>query len=324
MYMTIKLSCAPMEGLTTRVYRAVLMRHFPADVRFYSPFISPTSSEELNSYEMRDVQPEQNEGITLIPQILTNHADEFLFTADKLARLGYTEVDLNLGCPSGTVVSRGRGAGFLAHPEELDAFLSAIFTSSPLPISIKTRVGLSDPAEFPGLLEIYNRYPATQLTVHPRVRTDFYRGMIHPESIRYAVEHSVLPLCYNGDIFTKQGFDALREEFPSLDSFMVARGQIANPALLRELSGGPAITKDELYAFQEDLFESYLALGWSAKSVLARMKEYWQYMSSLLQNQRRSFKRIAKSQDLTQYRVNVDFVFASDELVSGGGFVNTF
>lgn len=322
--MTIKLACAPMEGLTTRVYRAVLMRHFPADVRFYSPFISPTSSEELNSHELRDIQPEDNEGITLIPQILTNHADEFLFTADKLARLGYTEADLNLGCPSGTVVSRGRGSGFLAHPEELDAFLAAIFASSPLPISIKTRVGVNDPSEFPRLLDIYNRYPATQLTIHPRVRKDFYRGPIHPECISYAVEHSRLPLCYNGDIFTKQDFDRLREAFPTIDSFMLARGQIANPALLRRLSGGAEITKDELYAFQNDLFESYLALGWSEKSVLARMKEYWQYMSSLLQNQHKSFKRIAKSQDLAQYRANVDFVFASDALVPGGGFINTF
>lgn len=322
--MTVKLSCAPMEGLTTSVYRAVLMRHFPGEIRFYSPFISPTSSGELNSHELRDVQPEKNEGITLIPQILTNHAEPFLFTADKLAQLGYRELNLNVGCPSGTVVSRGRGAGFLAHPEELDAFLRQIFSSSPLPISIKTRIGMSDPKEFPRLLSIYNQYNVRELIVHPRVRTDFYRGAIHPESMAYAVDNSALPLCYNGDIFTKQDFDALREKYPSLNSFMLARGQIANPALLRELSGGAPITKEELYAFQQDLFESYLALGWSEKSVLARMKEYWQYMSSLLQNQHKSFKRIAKSQDLTQYRANVDFVFAVDELVPGGGFINTF
>ncbi|MBR2481629.1 MAG: tRNA-dihydrouridine synthase family protein, partial [Oscillospiraceae bacterium] len=183
----MRFSCAPMEGLTARVFRKAFVQHFPNDLRFYSPFISPTSSSDLSSTEMKDVQLADNQGIDLVPQILSNHAHEFLFTVGKLQQLGYTEVNLNLGCPSGTVTARGRGSGFLKRKEELKVFLDEIYAGSPLPISIKTRVGFDCEEEFADILELYNRYPVHELIVHPRVRQDFYKGKVRMDAFALAM-----------------------------------------------------------------------------------------------------------------------------------------
>ncbi len=311
-----------MEGLTGRVFRKAMMKHFPGNLRFYSPFISPTSSDNLKSTEMKDVQPEDNEGQELVPQILSNHADEFLFTAEKLRRLGYTEVNLNLGCPSGTVTARGRGSGFLRRKEELARFLDEIYAASPLPVSVKTRVGYAEEDEFPALVELYNRYPMTELIIHPRVREDFYKGRVRLDAFAHAAEHAKTPLCFNGDIFTPGDLQAIRERFPSVDSFMLGRGLVANPALARTLSGGSPLAKEELYAFQQTIFESFRALGWNDKVVICHMKEYWHYMTALFPDAHKYRKRIGKAQDMPAYRAAVESLFREQELREDPGFHN--
>lgn len=318
----MKLSCAPMEGLTGRVFRQAMTKHFPGELRFYSPFISPTSSGDLRSREMSDVQPEDNAGQDLIPQILSNHAEEFLFTAEKLRRLGYTEVNLNLGCPSGTVTARGRGSGFLKRRDELRRFLDGIYAASPLPVSIKTRVGFAEVDEFPALIELYNDYPVQELIVHPRVREDFYKGPVRLDAFAYAMEHAKAPLCYNGDIFIPGDLAALRQRFPALERVMLGRGLVANPALARMLGGGAALTKEELYAFQQSIFDAFRALGWNNKVVICHMKEYWHYMTALFPDAAKYRKRIGKAQDMAGYRMAVESLFREQELREDFGYQN--
>ena len=313
-------SCAPMEGLTGQVFRQTLLRHFPGDIRFFSPFISPTSSPSLDSREMRDVQPEDNKGVDLIPQILSNRAEDFLFTARKLEQLGYREVNLNLGCPSGTVTARGRGAGFLGRYEDLKQFLDRIFLDCPLPISVKTRLGVKSPDEFPALLSLFNCYPVKELIIHPRVREDFYRGPVRKDSFALAAAQVNMPLCYNGNIFTAVDFGLVRKEFPSVRSFMVGRGLIANPALIRELSGGAPIEKDELYSFHNGLMNGLKGLGWDDRVVLCHMKEYWYYMSCLFTERHKQLKRIGKAQSMSAYLGAVEALFRQESLVPGQGF----
>lgn len=169
---------APMEGITGAVFRRTHHEFFPGIDKYFMPFITPTTQEKLTPRQKRDVLPEYNEGVPAVPQLLTRTAADFIWAANTLASLGYAEVNLNLGCPSGTVTAKGKGAGFLAHPDELDRFLDAVFSACTVPISIKTRLGVHDPAEFEALLEIYNRYPVAELTIHPRVRQDFYKGRV--------------------------------------------------------------------------------------------------------------------------------------------------
>ena len=164
---------APLEGITDDVFRSLHHRYFPGVDRYYTPFLSPTSDgPAITKKDLRQVLPENNSGFELVPQLLTNQPGPFLQAAEKLKELGYQEVNLNLGCPSGTVTAKGKGSGFLAHPDKLRAFLDEVFEKTPITVSIKTRLGMDDPEEFGPLLELYRQYPIGELTVHPRVRAD--------------------------------------------------------------------------------------------------------------------------------------------------------
>ena len=164
------LSFAPMEGVTSAAFRRVHRRFFPEADRYYSPFIAPDIRGEFKASRLRDVLGENNEGLALVPQILTNSAEAFLGTARRLHDLGYGQVDLNLGCPSATVVSTHKGAGLLCDPSALDALLADIFSRTPVAVSVKTRLGFSSTEEIDALMEIFDRYPICELTVHARCR----------------------------------------------------------------------------------------------------------------------------------------------------------
>lgn len=191
---------APMEGLTDSIYRRLHHRHFGGVHRYYMPFISPTVHRSLTNREDRELPVADSESFTAVPQLMTKVAEDFLWAAQQCADRGYTEVNLNTGCPSGTVVAKKKGAGMLEDLDSLDRFLDGIFAASPLPISVKTRLGLADSEEFLRILEVFNRYPIAELTVHPRVRKQFYSGEVDMEMFRYAAKNSRNRLCYNGDI----------------------------------------------------------------------------------------------------------------------------
>ena len=218
---------APMEGITDSIYRHLHHKHFGGVDRYYMPFISPTVHRELTAREAREVPFADTENFTAVPQIMTKVSADFLWAAGQCADRGYDEVNLNLGCPSGTVVAKGKGAGMLRDIETLDRFLEEIFAAAPLPVSVKTRLGLNDPEEFPPILDILNRYPIRELTVHPRLRKQFYSGAVSTELFDYALRRSKNPLCYNGDIVSKQQADCC-----PTGSVMIGRGLIGDPGML--------------------------------------------------------------------------------------------
>ena len=168
----MKFYLAPMEGLTGFVFRNAYQKHFGDIDTYFTPFIN---NKKMNYKEIKDILPEHNKGMHVVPQILTNRAEDFLAIAKELGNYGYESVNLNLGCPSGTVVTKHRGAGFLAVPEELDHFLEEIFADCPLRISVKTRIGINDAGEWERILSIYEKYPMEELIIHPRV---MYRQML--------------------------------------------------------------------------------------------------------------------------------------------------
>ena len=171
---------APLDGITKRVFRRVWHAHFGGADRYFIPFISPTDQHILTPRDRREL--ENPEGLPQVPQVMAKRAADFVWAAEVLAELGYPEVNLNLGCPSGTVTAKKRGAGFLGEPEALDAFLYEIYEKCPLQISIKTRLGISDLKEWERLLDIYARYPVQELIVHTRLLQEFYTGAPHPEA----------------------------------------------------------------------------------------------------------------------------------------------
>lgn len=300
---------APMEGVTGAIYRTVHHRLFPQVDRYYMPFLSPTQDHVFTPRELRNILPEHNLGFQAVPQLLTKNADDFLWAAGELFAMGYEEVNLNLGCPSGTVVAKGKGAGFLAHPQALDAFLSDIFSRTDLAISIKTRIGVEDAAEWPALLAIFRRYPIRELIIHPRLRRDFYRGPVRQGAFQYAVDHCTLPLCYNGNLFTPQACRELAAQFPSVSHWMAGRGLVYNPALGRQLRGGEPLTPEELRAFHDQLVEAYRQVLSGDRPVLGKMKELWFYWSRHFLQPEGPLKRIRKAKTLLEYRDGVNALF---------------
>lgn len=301
----IRFYLAPLEGITTFIFRNTVREMFGGVDKYYTPFIAPTSSHNFKSRAKRDILPENNRGTPLVPQILTNHAEDFLYTARRLQEYGYTEINLNLGCPSGTVVSKGRGAGFLAEPEALDRFLDEICKGTDAALSIKTRLGKESPEEFKEIIEIYNKYPIHELTIHPRVQKDFYKNMPDLDMFEMALERSRNPVCYNGDIRTCEDYQRLRERFPTVDRIMIGRGMIADPGLVRQIRTGEKLSETERIAFAERLREAYEEIM-PGDPALYKMKEVWSYMCQDHPDGAKLWKKIKKAGSLSEYNNIID------------------
>ena len=315
----MKYYLAPMEGITGHIYRNAYAKYFHNIDKYFTPFIVPNESLSLKTKELRDMLPENNEGLNIVPQILTNNAEGFVLTANKLKQLGYEEINLNLGCPAGTVVSKKRGSGFLAYPEELDRFLDEIYKINDMKISIKTRLGKERADEFYKLIEIYNKYPLEELIIHPRTREDFYGNTPNLEIFKESLKLSKHSICYNGDIFTVDNYNKIVKEFPQVDKIMIGRGILANPGLIDEIKENKFITKEILKQFHDEIFENYTILLKEDKNAMYRMKELWGYMSHIFTNNKKYYKKIKKAQKAIDYKVAVNSLFAEQEIIKGAG-----
>ena len=289
---------APLEGLTDSIYRRLHHKYFPGVDAYFTPFFSPTIHRGLTPREERELPLADSVDFVVVPQLLTKNAEDFLWMAGVCRDRGYRQVNLNLGCPSGTVVSKGKGSGMLADPDHLDRFLEAVFSQAPLPISIKTRVGVQSPEEFGVLLEVFNRYPLAELIVHPRVRKDFYDGPVRMDCFHLALAESRAPVCYNGNLCTVSQIQALSSEFPQVSALMLGRGLIGDPGMLSP--GGTEVKK--LGAFYGELLEEYLDAFGGSRNAMFRLKENWRYLLCRFEGSERLGKRLRKTTDLQEYR----------------------
>ena len=315
----MKLYLAPMEGITGYIYRNAHADLFTPLDKYFTPFIAANPYGKLSAREREDVRPDHNLGKKVVPQILTNQAEDFIMTVKTLEQLGYDEVNLNLGCPSGTVVSKYRGSGFLAQPDALDRFLDTVFSQLTTKISLKTRIGKEEPEEFERLMRIYNQYPMEELIIHPRVQKDYYKNKPRLEVFIEAFNEAKMPVCFNGDIFTAKHFDELLVSCPHLETVMLGRGIIANPQLGGEIRGEAFITKEQLRRLHDRLFEDYQGVLFGERNVLFKMKEAWFYMSHLFENSDKHMKKIRKSQHFNDYNVAVTRLFEELPLLKGAG-----
>ncbi|WP_367932658.1 tRNA dihydrouridine synthase [Enterocloster citroniae] len=318
---------APMEGLTGYIYRNAYHACFRPMDRYFTPFVSPRAQGGmkggLSSREINDILPEHNRGLCVIPQILTNRAEDFLRAALILKEYGYREVNLNLGCPSPTVVSKNKGAGFLSMPHALDMFLETVteeLDKMGMEMSVKTRLGIYSSDEFYHLLEIYNKYPLTQLIIHSRVRTDYYKNTPDREMFGYGLERGSSPVCYNGDLFTAEDFRGLSQQYPKLGYVMMGRGIIANPGLVEAIETGTPLDKVRLEEFHQRIYEGYRGIMSGDRNVLFKMKEIWASMIRIFSDDGKYGKKIKKAQRLGEYEAAVSQVFRDLDIVEGAGF----
>lgn len=328
---------APLEGITTYVYRRAYEHHFGGVDRYFTPFIV---NKKMAKKEIEGILPENNPGKELIPQIMSNRAEDFIQVSKEIASYGYDKVNLNLGCPSGTVVSKKRGAGFLAYPDELEAFLSEVYEKSPIKISIKTRIGLEDESEWEKILSIYEKYSMEELIIHPRLRSDFYKGAIRKAAFAEALERITVPICYNGELNCVEDVVRIKEEFPQVDRIMLGRGILRHPELIaqiRSLESGrsvedakkmplfgcrdgevSAVAEQEILSdewrrrmrsFHDEVYAGYREIMSGDMNTLFKMKELWSYMGESFPGAEKQIKQIKKSNRLSEYESAVNIIF---------------
>ncbi len=306
---------APMEGLTGYIYRNAHNAFFNNIDKYFAPFIVANQGESFKARELNDLLPENNKGIVLIPQLLTNNAKDFIHTSKKIELLGYNEINLNLGCPSGTVVSKNKGAGFLSKTEELDAFLEEIFSEATTKISVKTRIGKVEPEEFYNLIKIFNKYPIEELIIHPRIQKDFYKNKPNLKIFEQALILSKNPVCYNGDIFTIDDYMKFCTDFPSVDTLMLGRGLLANPGMIGNIKTNIKLEKELLKEFHDKIYEDYKEILFGDRNILFKMKELWFYMIQAFSNNEKYAKKIRKSERLYDYEEAVSSLFREQEVI---------
>ena len=306
----MELYFAPIEGITGARYRQAHRACFGGVDRYYLPFLSPTRDHLFTPRELRQVSPEVNAGLNAVPQLLTREPADFLWAARALGEMGYGEVNLNLGCPSGTVVAKGKGAGLLADPPALERLLEGIFSGDlgGVRVSVKTRMGMADPEEFGPLLKLLGRFPIALLIVHPRVREDYYRHPLRRAEFLALLPRLGLPWCWNGGVTDRESYDQAAA-LPGVRGVMVGQGLLADPALARKLRGGPPAGRDELRRFHDLLYRGYLADFGSQRNTVFHMKEVWRYLSRLFDGGEKLFKQIKKAQDAPAYEGAVDRIF---------------
>ena len=281
----MKIYFAPMEGVTDGILRSVHREIFGGVDVYCLPFHKLTQTRSLTAREKRDIDPEENRGLAVLPQALTRDPEQLLDWLEYISGLGYSCGDLNLGCPSPTVTKRGRGSGMLRDPGFLVSFFDYVF-ARPLPatLSVKTRIGCERPEEWERLLGILGEFPFHHVTVHVRTMKEQYTDVKHPEAFDAAVRQGISHPVYNGDLRTTADVSALQARCPETEAVMIGRGLLADPALARKLRGGPEADREELtawysalYAGWEKRFDPVLALGrikklmeWPAEGDLRR------------------------------------------------------
>ena len=271
---TVKYYMAPLESVTTWIYRQAHAKIYGRLDKYFIPFLEPHEKRDFKTRELQEILPEHNKNIYAVPQILTNRSEGFIKLAKALKDWGYEEINLNLGCPSKTVVTKGKGSGFLAKPEELERFLTEIFDalSGEVKISVKTRIGKEDPEEFPALLELFNKYPMEELIIHPRVQKDGYGNVPRLEIYELAEKQSMNPICYNGDLYTREQIRNLTERFPGTQRLMFGRGFLRNPGLLYNEGKDSEETFEKFWAFHDLVYEGYQERNMGDRNVLLDRK----------------------------------------------------
>ncbi len=306
---TMRFYLAPLEEVTGYVFRNLVSEMFGEYDKVFAPFATPAATKRIfRTRDLRDLDPGNNAGRNLVPQMLTNDPDRFMDGAKVLCNMGWREVNLNIGCPSNTVVAKNRGSGMLRDVAMLDDFLGKIFKrvnetwGDEFLISAKIRVGIKDPEEFAGIYEVLARHPFSELIIHPRVQKDFYKNSPHMEAFDIAAADPSAPLCYNGDILTVEDLRQFSERYPSVECIMLGRGVVRNPAFLREIKTGEAITMAERKEFHDRLFEGYLDMLGAPKDVLFKMKEIWYYWQYAFPGQERAIRNILHTKKPDEYR----------------------
>jgi tRNA-dihydrouridine synthase B len=300
---------APFQGITNKLYRNAMARHFQGFNEAYSPFISGVGTSKINASKLNDVIPKEENLLPTIPQFISTNAREIILLGKTFQDYGFDHINWNLGCPFPRIANKKRGCGMLPYPEELDAILNEVFSDFPIKLSIKTRLGYSHRQEIHKVIDVLNKYPVDLLIIHARIGAQVYRGQVDLEGFQRCLEQSKHPVAYNGDVYSHTRFKQLQQMLPSVNSWMLGRGALINPFLPMQIKGTEPLDAGKrilLKAFLDELFQQPGSSSRSETRKLGSLKAVWYYLAGVFSNSNELFADIKKSTSLPQYHNAVE------------------
>lgn len=302
----MQLILAPLQGYTEIAFRNAWSSVFTGFDYAVSPFIPLAAGSRFRMTHLRDVLPEENVAMRVVPQVLGNSPEKFLLLAKRLLDLGYDVVNWNLGCPKRTVAVKKRGSGLLPYPDLLRQILDELMPLLPIRLSIKTRLGYHKPEEFYELIKVYNDYPLESLIIHPRTGLQEYEGDMHLQLLRDTISEIRHKLIFSGDITDKESFDRLSGQFPEISRWMIGRGALSNPFLPQLLATGTEPVEEtlrsKLILFHGELLNHLSTHIEKEKSILNKMKDFWSYFSIWFADSLQIFYTLAHLETLAGFK----------------------
>jgi len=303
--MSFRLLSSPLQGFTDFRFRNAFNKYFGGIDAFYAPYIRLNGKLEIKPAYERDIFPENNIGLELIPQIITSDADEFLFTAKYVQQLGYKELNWNLGCPYPMVAKRGMGSGLINDPVKIESILKKVYAESDIVVSMKMRTGYEKSEEILQLLPVLGKYPLKYIAVHPRIGKQLYKGEADLDSFQRCLDNTDHKLYYNGDIISVSKFNELAERFPMIDHWMIGRGMIADPFLPGMIKSNtseyPEDRIDIFTKFHDTLFHDYAQALSGPGHIIMKMFGFWEYFITSFPSSQKRFKKIKKAKSIRAY-----------------------
>ncbi|AOY60319.1 tRNA dihydrouridine synthase [Desulfococcus multivorans] len=313
--MSPTLYLAPLRGFTNAVYRNVFSRFFDGFDLAVAPFIPTTESRRVRDCHIRDVLPENNRHMPVVPQLIGNVPGDFLRMAERLSGLGYSAFNWNLGCPFPMVAKKCRGSGMLPHPDRIDDFLEKVMPKIPGELSVKARLGRYSREEIFRLIPVFNRYPLKEVILHPRTGVQMYGGRPDLDTFGICLEALRHPVVYNGDIRRPADFTALSGQFPEVERWMIGRGALTNPFLPGVIKTGQDAFSDRIDRFRrfhDALFDAYREVFSGPAHLVERMKGFWVYFSESFEDSPRFLKQIRKLRSPERYMERTARFFESE------------
>ncbi len=305
----MQLHLAPIRGITDFIFRTIFAGHFNGFDCALAPFISTVKGKTFKQSHVKDILPENNCLLPVVPQIIGNMPEDFVTLSGRLFDLGYLKVNWNLGCPFPQVTKKKRGAGLLPYPERIQSFLDYVLPKIPNKLSVKTRLGLISKDEIQELLPVFNDFPIAEMIIHPRTGRQMYTGEVDLDGFQQYAQASVHPVVYNGDIVNKESFFILQHRFPNIGRWMIGRGAIANPLLgesLRHEEPEASIRCIRIKRFHDDLLDAYRTVITNDGCVIDKMKSIWQYLANSFPNDKTFLQSVRRVNRMDCYRKLVE------------------
>lgn len=297
--MNYTLLSSPLQGFTDFRFRNAFQEYFGGIDTFYSPYIRLNGKLKIKGSYERDLLPENNTTLTVIPQIMTNDADEFLFVVKFIQELGYNELNWNLGCPYPMVTKRGMGSGLICQPDKIDAILKRVHNETDVTVSVKMRLGYENPQEILESFKTFDKYPIKNIAIHARLGKQLYKGGVNLEAFQKCIDAAKHKLYYNGDIKSVTGFRALQEQFPSIDHWMMGRGLIADPFLPSMIKQNTTVYPENRWEifknFHDTIYENYDKSLSGPTPIKMKMLGFWEYFSESFTDSKKVYKKIKKA-----------------------------